>query len=234
MRTYLLLLLISLFSFSACNSLRQVSGADAPAAISESEAASALRQALTQGIGRSIAVLHARDGFFGSMTYKIPIPQEAQRMERSLRDLGMGGMVDRAILQINRAAEDAAGHARPVFEQALREMTLTDAIGIVRGNNLAATLYFREKTSAQLTAAFSPIVRATLDQLNATRYFEEIAGVYNNFPTTQQKVNADLTAYVTARAIEALFDQIGQEEANIRNNQAARSTPLLRKVFGSR
>ena len=145
----------------------------------------------------------------------------------------MGRQVDRAILQINRAAEDAVGYATPIFVDAIKEMTITDAINIVRGESNSATNYFRQKTHDKLLAAFAPVIDRSLVKLEATRYYSEIVTLYNNIPTTVKKINPDLTAYVVDKATMALFDQIEKEEANIRANPVARTTQILKKVFGS-
>jgi hypothetical protein len=198
----------------------------------ENEAATGMRQALEQGVGKGITLLNVQDGFFGNQTYKLFLPQEAQRIENTLRQLGMGGMVDRAILQINRSAEDAVGYARPIFMDAIREMTITDALNIIRGPRDAATQYFRQKTTEKLTAAFTPVIKSSLDKFSATKYYNDVISTYNNFPTTMNKLNPDLPSYVVGKAVDALFDQIAKEEANIRENPVARTTDILRKVFG--
>lgn len=203
-------------------------------AVTQTEAAQAIREALDQGVGRGISLLNKEDGFFGNQVYKLFLPPDAQKIENTLRQVGMGSLVDRAILQINRAAEDAVGHARPIFVDAIREMTITDAINIVKGTNDAATQYFREKTTAKLVAAFTPIIKQSLDKFSATKYYTDVVSTYNNFPTTINKLNPDLPSYVVGKAVNALFDQIAQEEANIRANPVARTTELLKKVFGSR
>jgi len=149
-----------------------------------------------------------------------------------MRQIGMGSLVDRAILQINRAAEEAVGFARPIFVNAIREMTITDAINIIKGGSNAATQYFRQKTTAQLVAAFAPIIKGSLDKFSATKYYGDIVNTYNGFPTTINKLNPDLPSYVVERAVDALFDQVAKEEANIRSNAAARTTDILKKVFG--
>ena len=144
----------------------------------------------------------------------------------------MGSLVDRAILQINRAAEDAVGFARPIFLDAVREMTISDAINIIKGQRDAATQYFRQKTTDKLVAAFSPIIKSSLDKFSATKYYGDIISTYNGFPTTINKLNPDLPSYVVGKAVDALFDQVAQEEANIRANAAARTTDILKRVFG--
>lgn len=145
----------------------------------------------------------------------------------------MGSQVDKAILQINRAAEDAVGFAKPIFVDAIREMTVSDAINIIRGPKDGATNYFREKTKDKLIAAFMPSIRSSLDKMNATKFYGDIVNTYNSFPTTFNKINPDLPSYVVGRAVDALFDQIAKEEMNIRENPVARTTEILKKVFGS-
>ena len=145
----------------------------------------------------------------------------------------MGRQVDRAILQINRAAEDAVGYATPIFVDAIKQMTIADAINIVRGEQNSATNYFRQRTREKLIAAFTPVVERSLVQMEATRYYSEIVSLYNNIPTTVKKINPDLPSYVVDRATTALFDQIEQEEINIRQNPRARTTEILKKVFGA-
>jgi hypothetical protein len=201
--------------------------------ITEAEAAGGIREALVQGVTVAILNLNKTDGFFGNQLYKLFMPPDAQRVVNTLRDLGMGNLVDKAILQINRAAEDAVGYAKPIFADAIREMTIMDAINIVRGPNDAATNYFRQKTTDRLIAAFTPTISNSLNKVNATKYYADVINTYNNFPTTFRKINPDLPSYVVGKAVDALFDQVAKEEANIRENPIARTTELLRKVFGS-
>jgi hypothetical protein len=200
--------------------------------VTEYEASQGIRQALDNGISRGITTLNRQDGFFGSEFYKLLLPPDAKKIESTLRSLGMGNMVDKAILQINRSAEDAVGFAKPIFIDAIREMTITDALNIIRGSKDAATQYFKQKTSEKLITAFSPVVKKSLDNMNATRYYTDIVNTYNNFPTTFNKINPDLPSYVVGKAVDALFDQIAKEEMNIRENPVARTTEILKKVFG--
>ena len=230
MKKYLAALLLSV-SLLSCAELGNLGGA-IPTSITEAEAAQGIREALDQGVGRGIGFLNKTDGFFGNQAYKLFLPAEAQRIENTLRQLGMGSMVDRAILQINRAAEDAVGYARPIFLDAIREITIADAINIIRGPNDAATQYFRQKTTEKLTAAFSPIIKSSLEKFSATKYYGDVISTYNNFPTTLNKINPDLPSYVVDKAVIALFDQVAKEEANIRANPVARTTEILKKVFG--
>jgi hypothetical protein len=200
--------------------------------ITQAEAAQGIREALDQGVGRGINLLNKEDGFFGNQAYKLFLPQEAVKIENTLRQIGMGSLVDKAILQINRSAEDAVGYARPIFLDAIKEMTIADAINIIKGPKDAATQYFREKTTSKLIAAFTPIIKGSLDKFSATKYYGDMISTYNNFPTTMNKLNPDLPSYVVDKAVSALFDQVAQEEANIRANPVARTTDILKKVFG--
>lgn len=222
-----------LFSLASCETLSNLpSTTNTP--LTESEATLGIREALDQGIGRGISLLNKEDGFFGSQVYKILLPPEAQRVETTLRQLGMGPMVDKAVLQINRAAEDAVGVARPIFADAIKALTITDALNIIRGGDTAATHYFKEKTTAQLTAAFTPIIQSSLEKFSATKYYGDVINTYNKFPTTLKKINPDLPSYVVGQAVNALFDQVAKEEAAIRANPAARTTQILKRVFGGR
>jgi hypothetical protein len=200
--------------------------------VTQAEAAQAIREALDQGVGRGIGFLNKTDGFFGNQAYKLFLPKDAQRIENVLRQVGFSSLVDKTILQINRAAEDAVSFARPIFLDAIREMTIADAINIIRGPKDAATQYFRQKTTEKLVAAFSPIIKSSLDKFSATKYYADLVNTYNNFPTTINKLNPDLPSYVVDKAVTALFDQVAQEEANIRENPVARTTEILKKVFG--
>jgi hypothetical protein len=226
----LLAILVFSLSFSSCDVLNKL---PAGVGITDAEAAEGIRQALDKGVDTGISFLNKTDGFFGNELYKVLLPPDAKKIENTLRDLGFGNMVDKAILQINRAAEDAVGYAKPIFVDAIKQMTITDAINIVKGADNAATNYFREKTTQQLIEAFTPTIKASLDKLNATKYYADVVNKYNNFPTTLKKINPDLPLYVVGKAVDALFDRIAKEELNIRTNAAARTTEVLRKVFGS-
>jgi len=201
--------------------------------LTENEAGQGIKEALTQGVTNAVLNLNKTDGFFGSEFYKMLLPPDAKKLETTLRKMGMGSQVDKAILSINRGAEDAVAYAKPIFLDAIKEMTLTDALNIVKGKNDAATQYFRQKTMQKLIDAFRPSVQASLDKVSATKYYADLVNTYNKLPTTFNKVNPDLTSYVVGKAVDALFDQVAKEEANIRANPTARATDILKKVFGS-
>lgn len=214
----------------SCDVIQQLPGSNG--SITQAEAAQGIKEALNQGTGKAVNSLNVVDGFFKSAVYKILLPPEAQKIENTLRSLGMNALVDKAILQINRGAEDAVGYAKPIFVDAIKQMTLADAISLVRGSDTSATNYFRVKTIDKLIAAFSPVIKSSLDKVNATRYYGDVINTYNSFPTTVNQLNPDLPSYVTMRATNALFDLIAKEEKNIRENPLARTTEILRKVFG--
>lgn len=220
------LLICSLFY--GCDVIKQLPQATG---VTEAEAADGIREALSQGLVGAVLKLNKEDGFFKDAFYKILIPEDAKKIENTLRDIGLGSMVDKAILQINRGAEDAAGYAKPIFVNAIKSMSIQDAIGLVRNGDTSATHFFREKTTAQLVAAFTPIIKSSLDKVNATKYYGDMVNRYNSLPLVK-KINPDLTGYVTMKTTNALFDLVAKEEKNIRTTFAARTTDLLKKVFG--
>ena len=202
--------------------------------VTEAEAGEGIKEALSQGLVKAVLQLNKEDGFFKDQFYKILMPPDAQKVVNTLRDIGMGSLVDKAILQINRGAEDAVGYAKPIFVDAIKSMTISDAIGLLKNGDTSATHFFRMKTTDKLMAAFLPVIKSSLDKVNATRYYGDVINTYNNFPTTFKKINPDLPGFVTEKATAALFDQVAKEEVNIRQNIAARTTDLLRKVFGAK
>ena len=217
---------------NSCDVLQQLPQTGGYGGLTQAEAAQGIKEALSQGLVKATMQLNKQDGFFGDAFYKILLPPDAKKIENTLRSLGLGKSVDKAILQINRGAEDAAGFAQPIFIDAIKEMTLTDALNIVRGGDTSATHYFRIKTMEKLTSAFLPVIKSSLSKVNATKYYTDIVNTYNNFPTTFNKINPDLPSFVTDRATNALFDLVAKEEKNIRENPVARTTEILKKVFG--
>lgn len=198
--------------------------------LSTQEVAQGLKEALIKGISEGADEASRLDGYLGNPKIRIPLPPEIQKIESRLRQIGMGKEVDQFITTLNRGAEQAATEAKPIFISAIRSMTIEDAWDILRGENNAATQYLRRTTSSQLEEKFSPIIQNTLNQVNATRYYKDLVSTYNRIPGVQ-KVNEDLNAYATERALDGLFFLVAQEEANIRENPAARTTELLKKVF---
>jgi hypothetical protein len=220
--------------FSGCDVLKNLPQTGGIGGITEGEAGQGIKEALSQGLAGAVLKLNKEDGFFKDALYKILLPPDAKKIENTLRDLGFNNMVDKAILQINRGAEDAAGFAKPIFVDAIKNMTLQDAIGLVKNGDTSATHFFREKTTEKLIAAFLPVIKSSLDKVEATKYYGDVVNKYNNFPTTFKKINPDLPNFVTQKAVSALFDLVAKEEINIRTNLAARTSDILKKVFGQK
>jgi len=198
----------------------------------ESEAVQGIREALINGTGKGVDIVSLKDGYFGNPQIKIPFPDDAKMVESRLRSMGMGKEVDNAILSINRAAEDAAREAKPIFVSAITNMSITDAIGIVKGPDDAATGYLRKTTTPDLRTKFKPVIKSSLDKVQATRYWTDLINTYNKIPFIQ-KVNPDLAAFVTTRAIDGLFVMIAKEEKQIRKDPVARTSDILKKVFAN-
>lgn len=195
------------------------------------EIASGIKQALELGTSQGADLLSAKDGFMGNLAVKILFPPEAQKVEKTLRTLGMGKLADNVILSLNRAAESAAKEAKPIFISAIKQMTITDATNILLGEKDAATSYFKRVTTAQLMEKFKPVITANLAKVGATKYWGDATGQYNKLPMVKP-LNTDLSDYVAQKAIDGMFIQVAQEELKIRDNFGARSTSLLQKVFG--
>jgi hypothetical protein len=200
--------------------------------LTEKDAVAGIREALVKGTGECVKIVSQVNGYFANPAIKIPFPAEAKEIETRLRSIGLGSQVDEVVTSINRAAEDAAKSAEPVFVSAINSMSITDAINIVKGNNDAATRYLEKTTSPELKLKFSPIIKASLDKVDATRLWADLIKQYNQIPFVK-KQNPDLVGYVTDKAIAGLFVMVGREEAKIRQNPAARTTDLLKKVFGN-
>lgn len=200
--------------------------------LSDEEIAIGLKEALNIGVEKGVDQLSKPDGFFKDPEIKIPFPEEVKKVESKLRTTGQGKMVDEAIESINRAAEDAVIDAKDIFIAAIKNMTLTDALGILRGEKNAATRYLEKSTRAALVEKFKPTVKVSLNKVGATRNWNLMFSTYNKIPFVT-KVNPDLDDYVTNKAIDGLFIQIAKEELAIRKDPTARVTELLKKVFGS-
>ncbi len=201
-----------------------------PPALSESDIAAGLKEALVKGTGTGTATASKLDGYFKNPRLKIPFPPEITKVETKLRQLGMNGLVDDFILSLNRGAEKAATEAKPIFVDAITSMTVKDAWGILRGEDDAATDYLRRTTSNSLKAAFKPVIKTSLDAVDATKYFTKIVNTYNKIPLIE-KVNPNLEDYATDKAMFGLFLLIEDEERKIRKDPVARTTELLKKVF---
>lgn len=198
--------------------------------LSTDEIASGLKEALSKGVSDGTTKLSAVDGFFKDAVIKILMPPDAQKVEKTLRGIGLGKQVDDAILSMNRAAEDAAKSAAPIFLNAIKSMSISDAWGILNGGDSAATKYLREKTTTALTNAFKPVIDTSLQKTDATKYWNTVFSSYNK--VAFNKINPDLSSYVTEKALSGIFYEIAQEEMQIRKDPMARTSDLLKKVFG--
>jgi hypothetical protein len=199
--------------------------------LSSGDIAGGLKEALLKGAQTGTTKLSSPGGFLENAALKIIMPPEAQKIESTLRKLGFNQLMDDMIVSMNRAAEDACKTAIPIFTTAIKEMNITDGINILRGSDTSATAYLRTKTITALTQNFSPIIKTSLDKVNATKYWEKIITTYNSVPLIGKKMNPDLVAYVTDKSLSGIYTEIATQEKDIRANPAARTTDLLRKVF---
>jgi hypothetical protein len=202
--------------------------------LSNDDIIAGLKEALSVGASKSAGKLSAVDGFFRDAVVKVLMPPEAQKVEKTLRQIGAGKLVDDAILSINRAAEDASKSAAPIFLNAIKQMTLQDGLAILKGTDTAATSYLKKATTANLSSAFKPSIDSALTKTNATKYWSAVFDKYNQLPTTFKKVDTDLSGYVTQKALQGVFYYVSEEEKKIRKDPAARVSDLLKKVFGGK
>ncbi len=198
--------------------------------LTEDEVGRGLKEALNKGIEKGVTSVSKPDGYFKDPILKILMPSEAKSVESKLRSVGQGKLVDDAIVSMNRAAEDAAKGALPLFKDAIKAMTIKDAMNILRGEDDAATQYLDGATRNPLTSKFLPIIKASLDKVGATKHWSAVFNTHNKIPFVK-KVNPNLEEHVTERAINGLFVLVAKEEKEIRDNPAARTTDLLKKVF---
>ena len=243
---FLALGIVSLPLFTGCETMNQIASSlpqtsnagststtnTSTGSISQAEATTGIKQALNNGLQNSINTLSVSNGFYGDALVKILMPKEAQKVEQVLRSAGMGKLVDNFVLSLNRAAESAVKEAAPVFVNSLAQMTVTDAFNILLGSQQdAATTFFKRTTSATLTQKFSPIVQSALGKNNVSNYWTQLTSAYNTLSTN--KVQTDLNAYVTQKAIDGLFLKVADEELKIRQNiGGSRNSSVLQSVFG--
>ncbi|HYM44249.1 MAG TPA: DUF4197 domain-containing protein [Steroidobacteraceae bacterium] len=201
-------------------------------ALSPKDAAGGLRAALSQGVGTAVSQLGANNGFLNDPRVAIPLPPALEKAERALRMFGMSDEADELRVTMNHAAEQAVSQARPIFEDALRHMTLADAREILGGGEDAGTQYFRRATGTQLSAKFRPIVAGATARLALASKYDQLAGKAASFGLISQQ-EANLDDYVTARALDGLFSRIADEERAIRKDPLGQANALIRKVFGS-
>ena len=225
---------LTLFTLISCKELLQIAEGvvEASADPTTSEIISGLKEALTNGAANAVSTLNREGGYFNDPLVKIPFPQEAQFAADALNRIGMGQLVDNFEAKLNEGAEKGAALALPIFKNAIRSMTFADAKNILLGKENEATLYFKGKTEAELARAFSPHIKSSLDKVNATKIWEDLTTRYNSIPLVNKKIETDIVKYATGRALDGLFLKLADEEQKIRENPIARTSELLKKVFG--
>ena len=223
--------LATILILTSCAELKQIaSQLPQQYGVTDAEINSGLRQALQMGIDKEVTSLASENGFFRNELVRIGLPQELQKVDKTLRDVGLDALADEGLKVLNRAAEDAVSEAIPVFADAVKGISFTDARNILLGADNAATIYLSDKTEQELYRRFNPIISNSLNKVGATQVWKNIIDKYNSLPVTSN-VNPDLPDYVTNEALEGVFIMIAQEEKDIRNSLSARTTDLLRKVF---
>ncbi len=230
MRKTILLLLAGL-TLSSCAEMQQIAN-QLPGVLEQGnvDIAGGLKEALNNGINKQVTKLTAVDGFYKNEMVKILLPEELQKVDAGLRKIGLGKLADDGLKAINRTAEDAVKQATPIFVDAIKGMTFTDAKNILMGNESAATTYLQSSTSTALYAKFNPVIKNSFAKVGADKVWANIITKYNAIPLVK-KVNPDLTDYTTNKAMEGVFKMISVEEKNIRTDLNSRTSDLLKKVF---
>ena len=230
-----ILLLAVTFSLTSCaqvqqtlNQLPQISS-QLPG-VGGVDIASGLKEALNKGITEQVSKLTAVDGFYKNQAVKILMPEELQKVDATLRKVGLSSLADEGIKMLNRAAEDAVKEATPIFVSAVKNMSFTDAKNILLGNDTAATSYLQGSTTTALYGKFNPVIKSSFEKVGADAVWTKIINKYNTIPLVK-KVNPDLTDYTTTQALSGVFKMIAVEEQNIRTNLNSRSSDLLKRVF---
>ncbi|WOD42310.1 DUF4197 domain-containing protein [Hwangdonia lutea] len=228
-RKFLAVLLI--FNVTACAELQEIAKQlPQSGSIGNAEIASGLRQALDFGIDKQVTKLTQKDGFYKNELVKILLPDELQKVDKTLRDIGLSKLADEGLKVLNRAAEDAVKEATPIFVSAVKDITFADAKNILLGNDDAATQYLTNKTQTALYEKFNPVIKNSFSKVGADEIWNNLINKYNNIPFTNN-VNPDLTDYVTVEALKGVYTMIAVEEKEIRTKLSSRTTDLLKKVF---
>jgi len=227
-----IVLSIAILSLVSCAEMQQVLEQlpQQTGVLSQAEMGNGLKEALNNGITKQVSKLTATDGFMRNEAVKILLPQELQKVDTKLRQLGLSKLADDGLRVLNRAAEDAVKEATPIFVDAVKQMTFTDAKNILLGNESSATNYLQTTTSSALYGKFNPVIKNSFAKVGADKIWAQIITKYNSIPLVN-KVNPDLTDYTTNKAMEGVFKMIAIEEKDIRTNFSARTSDLLKKVF---
>lgn len=224
------ILVLSVFALTSCAELQQVVN-NMPSQTDSDTIARGLREALNLGIEKQVTKLTQKDGFYKNQMVKILLPEELRKVDQTLRDIGLGSLADEGLKVLNHAAEDAVKEATPIFVDAVKTITFNDAKNILLGSDNAATSYLEQRTNNALYSKFNPVIQSSFEKVGADQIWSNIINRYNSVPFVQ-KVNPDLTDYVTKEALKGVYTMIAVEEKEIRNNISSRTTPLLRQVFG--
>ncbi|QHI36232.1 hypothetical protein IMCC3317_15910 [Kordia antarctica] len=221
---------VGLLMLNSCAELQQVVNQLPNGGLGDADIAAGLRQALDFGIDKQVKKLTLKDGFYGNSLVKILLPEELQKVDKALRDIGLGSLADDGIKLLNRAAEDAVKEATPIFINAVKDITFADAKNILLGSNNAATSYLQGKTNTALYDKFQPVIQNSFAKVGADRIWTQMIDNYNKIPFVS-KVNPNLTDYVTTEALKGVYTMISVEEQKIRTKVGSRTTDLLKKVF---
>lgn len=224
-------LFLIVFQLIACSELQQVVNQLPQGTTTGTlDVAAGLREALDLGIDKQVSKLTQQDGFFKNELVKILLPEELRKVDKTLRDIGLGNLADEGLRVLNRAAEDAVGEATPIFINAVKGITFSDAKSILLGNDDAATQYLTSSTQTTLYSKFNPVIKSSFEKVGADKVWSNLITKYNSIPLTKN-VNPDLTDYVTNEALNGVYKMIAIEEKEIRTKVSSRTTDLLRKVF---
>lgn len=207
-------------------------GSSESKSLTNADIVAGLKEALQVGTTDTVGLTGKLDGYFGNAAIKILLPSQFQNVEQGLRMIGQGQKVDELVLAMNRAAEKAAPAAKGIFFSAIEDMTFENARKILSGGDTAATDYFREKTSAELTKAFRPVVEESMKEVGVVQQYKQLQSAYQSLPLASMLPSFDIETYVVGKALDGLFLVLGQEEKKIRTDPAAQVTSLLKKVFG--
>ncbi|MFK7809611.1 MAG: DUF4197 domain-containing protein [Saprospiraceae bacterium] len=225
-----ILFLMVVLQFTACKELQDIAGSLGEGVLTNEQIGAGLKEALNVGISKGADQLSTKDGYLKS-AYKILLPEEVQKVTKKLKNIpGFTQVEDKMITLLNRAAEDAAKSAKPIFVSAIKQMSFSDATNILMGSNNAATSYLNRTTNQKLYNSFNPKIVKSLDKVNATKYWRDAVSAYNKIPFVQ-KMNPSLDDYVTTQALKGLFSMVEKKEQGIRTNISERTSDLLKKVF---
>lgn len=231
-----ILVLAIALQFAGCTELQQVAnqvsqvGGGGLQALSQTQIGNGLKEALNNGISNQVSKLTATDGFYGNSLVKILLPEELQKVDSGLRKIGLSSLADSGIKALNRAAEDAVKTSTPIFVNAVKEMSFTDAKNILMGEQNAATTYLQGKTNSSLYSQFNPVIKNSFGKVGADKIWANLISKYNSIPFVS-RVNPDLTDYVTSEALKGVYTMIAVEEKGIREKVGLRSSSLLKQVF---